>query len=164
MRRWISAGILKVYHPRPEYDYSITHMAVTIKKYIYSGTTIVPNLEEPKLTKFDLKEIDDKRIKILTHTNSNAPFIIDGTDTSVYGLALKKGSSGLYSIQSKQEGLLIKTYQSDLFNNWVSTEWIDGDNGVNAITAIDTRSGSFNIDTLNMSKKVYNMLNRIMVS
>ena len=59
---------------------------------------------------------------------------------------------------------MIKTYQSDLFNNWVSTEWIDGDNGVNAITAIDTSRGSFNIDTLNMSKKVYNMLNRIMLS
>ena len=70
----------------------------------------------------------------------------------------------MWPIQSKQEGLLIKTYQSDLFNNWVSTEWIDGDNGVNAITAIDTSMGSFNIDTLNMSKKVYNMLNRIMLS
>ena len=31
----------------------------------------------------------------------------------------------------------------------------------NAITAIDTSSGSFNIDTLNLSKKVYDMLNRI---
>ena len=89
---------------------------------------------------------------------------LDETDDSVYGLPLQKGTTGLFSIQSKQEGLLIKTYQSDLFNNWVSTEWIDGDNGVNQITAIDTSSGSFNIDTLNMSKKVYNMLNRIMLS
>ena len=111
-----------------------------------------------------MKEIDDKRIEILTHTRSNAPFIIDYTDTSIYGLPLQQGNSGMWPIQSKQEGLLIKTYQSDLFNNWVSTEWIDGDNGVNAITAIDTSSGSFNIDTLNMSKKVYNMLNRIMLS
>ena len=112
----------------------------------------------------DLFPSHDKRISILTHTNSSAPFIIDNTDTSVYGLPLKQGNSGMFPIESKQEGLLIKTYQSDLFNNWVSTEWIDGDNGVNAITAIDTSSGSFNIDTLNMSKKVYNMLNRIMLS
>lgn len=61
-------------------------------------------------------------------------------------------------------GLLVKTYQSDLFNNWVNTEWIDGENGINAITAIDTSSGSFSIDTLNLSKKVYDMLNRIAVS
>lgn len=61
-------------------------------------------------------------------------------------------------------GLFVKTHQSDLFNNWVNTEWVDGDNGINAITAIDTSSGSFNLDTLNLAKKVYNMLNRIAVS
>ena len=62
---------------------------------------------------------------------------------------------------SPLEGLALKTYQSDLFNNWVSTEWIDGSNGINEITAIDTSGGSFTIDELNLSNKVYNMLNRI---
>jgi len=62
------------------------------------------------------------------------------------------------------EGLGLKTYQSDLFNNWVSTEWIDGENGINAITSVDTSSGEFTIDTLELSKKVYDMLNRIAVS
>ena len=61
-------------------------------------------------------------------------------------------------------GLAIKTYQSDLFNNWLKTEWIDGINGINQITAIDTSSGSFTIDALNLANKVYNMLNRIAVS
>ena len=51
-----------------------------------------------------------------------------------------------------------------MFNNWLSTEWIDGTGGINEITAIDTSGGSFNIDTLNLSKKVYDMLNRIAVS
>ena len=162
--RWENAGLLKVYNPRLNYLINPTPGGETIKKYIFNGATLQPNLEEPKLTQFALKEIDDKRIAILTHTNSSAPFIIDNNGTDVYSLPLKKGTSGIYSIESKQEGLLIKTYQSDLFNNWVSTEWIDGDNGVNAITAIDTSQGSFNIDTLNMSKKVYNMLNRIMLS
>ena len=61
-------------------------------------------------------------------------------------------------------GLALKTYQSDININWVNTEWIDGDTGVNAITAIDTSSGSFTLDTLNLAKKVYTMLNRIAVS
>ena len=61
-------------------------------------------------------------------------------------------------------GLAIKTYQSDLFNNWLKTEWIDGSNGINQITAIDTSSGNFTIDALNLANKVYNMLNRIAVS
>lgn len=61
-------------------------------------------------------------------------------------------------------GLLLKTYQSDVNTNWVNTEWIDGETGINAITAIDTSSGSFTLDTLNLAKKVYTMLNRIAVS
>jgi hypothetical protein len=60
----------------------------------------------------------------------------------------------------------VKTYQSDIFNNWVNTEWIDGPNGINAVTAIkiDPESQSFQLDTLNLAKKVYDMLNRIAVS
>ena len=65
--------------------------------------------------------------------------------------------------KTNQFGLWVKTYQSDIFNNWVNTEWIDGDNGINAITAIkiDPESNSFQLDTLNLAKKVYDMLNRI---
>ena len=61
-------------------------------------------------------------------------------------------------------GLILKTHQSDIFNNWINTEWIDGENGISAITAIDTSEGEFTIDTLNLAKKVYDMLNRIAVS
>ena len=58
----------------------------------------------------------------------------------------------------------MKTYQSDIFNNWIKTEWINGENGISAITAISTAGDKFTIDQLNLSKKVYDMLNRIAVS
>ena len=61
-------------------------------------------------------------------------------------------------------GLMLKTHFSDIFNNWVNTEWVDGDNGINKLTSIDTSGGSFSIDTLNLAEKVYNLLNRIAVS
>ena len=51
-------------------------------------------------------------------------------------------------------GLLLKTYQSDIFNNWIKTEWIDGENGISAITAISTTGDKFTIDQLNLSKKI----------
>ena len=35
-----------------------------------------------------------------------------------------------------QVGLAIKTYQSDIFNNWINTEWIDGENGINAQSSL----------------------------
>ena len=68
------------------------------------------------------------------------------------------------TMQSSQEGLGIKTYQSDLFNNWLSTEWIDGVGGINEITRVDTTDGYFTIDAVQLAKKVYDMLNRIAVS
>ena len=61
-------------------------------------------------------------------------------------------------------GLLLKTHQSDLFNNWINTEWIEGENGISAITAVSTAGDEFTIDSLNLAKKVYDMLNRIAVS
>ena len=53
---------------------------------------------------------------------------------------------------------------SDIFNNWINTEWIDGENGINAITAVDVSDGKLELDTLILAKKVYNMLNRIAIS
>ena len=91
------------------------------------------------------------------------PLIIDENSIEPYCLPFKKGDLG-YSNTSKQEGLLLKTYQSDLFNNWIKNEWVNGQNSINEITAIDTSSGSFTIDTLLMSRKVYDMLNRIAIS
>lgn len=61
-------------------------------------------------------------------------------------------------------GLCIKTYQSDLFNNWVNKDWVDGDNGINAVTDVDVSNGKLNLDALNLAQKVYNMLNRIAIS
>ncbi len=61
-------------------------------------------------------------------------------------------------------GLAIKTYQSDLFNNWLNSEWIEGENSIQALTSIDTSSGEFSIDTLNLAQKLYNLFNRIAVS
>ena len=61
------------------------------------------------------------------------------------------------------EGLGLKTYQSDIFNNWINTDWIDGTGGITDLTKIDTSSGSFSLDTLNLSRKIYDLLNRVAV-
>ena len=114
-----------------------------------------------RTTTFQLSDIDTMRERIFAATPNNTPFDVYGQDLMPYKLLYNDAQMKL---PSSQQGLGLKTYQSDLFNNWLSTEWIDGTNGINAITAIDTSSGSFNIDTLNLSKKVYDMLNRIAVS
>lgn len=127
-----------------------------------------------KLSKFDLSNIDDVRNEILAKASSS-PYKINNKSKAPYNLSLQQINNVIpdtndgillrtLSSYYSQEGLGIKTYQSDIFNNWLSTEWIDGTNGINEITAVDTSEGSFKIDTLNLANKVYDMLNRIAVS
>lgn len=132
--------------------------------YVFLGGSILPSQLAPKVTLFPLENIDKMRENILVDTLSTTPFLLNQFSLAPYGLIFEQGDSGLWSKQSSQEGLFLKTYQSDLNNNWVSTEWIDGENGINAITSVNTSEGFFTIDSLQLSKKVYDMLNRIAVS
>lgn len=121
------------------------------------------SIQKPETYAFPLTNIDEMRTAILAHDPA-IPFAISQLmPLAPYNLVLSTIDTGRTS-QCSQEGLALKTYQSDLFNNWINTEWIDGTNGISAVTAIDTTGGSFTIDTLNLSKKVYDMLNRIAVS
>lgn len=130
----------------------------------YWKYTTVQTLPQTPVTlhQFNLSEIDDMREAIL-QASVSTPFDIMTPNLEPYKSLLEEASdvkSALYT----QEGLAIKTYQSDLLNNWLQTDWIDGTNGITAITAIDTTTGKFTLDTLNLAKKVYDMLNRIAVS
>lgn len=114
---------------------------------------------------FELSEIDNLRENILKQ-NKSVPFIVaaDEQQAKPLNYPLTLMSNNQMATQFSQEGLGLKTYQSDIFNNWLNTEWIDGENGINMITAISTTEDYFTLDTLNLSKKVYEMLNRIAVS
>lgn len=115
---------------------------------------------------YELATLDDLReyllsqgtaqVTLTTSNNGGVQYITDvlGRNTTI----------DRYNVSQPLAGLLLKTYQSDIFTNWIQTDWIDGDNGISSITAIDTSSGEFTIDTLNLAKKVYDMLNRIAVS
>jgi len=134
------------------------------------NNTIEVTEGRPQLTEFPLENIDDMRMDILESVRDTTAFIINQNSNAPYGLGLGydyDDTTGEVSKEYKlasQEGLGIKTYQSDLFNNWISTEWIDGSNGINEVTAVSTAGNEFTIDSLNLANKVYNMLNRIAIS
>ncbi len=142
----------------------------------YNSSPTIDNVEdvtegEPQLTEFPLENIDEMRMDILQAVKSTTAFKIDKDTPAPYGLGLGWGGDedldsgdSLFYKEYSQEGLGIKTYQSDLFNNWISTEWIDGSNGINEVTAVSTAGNEFTIDSLNLANKVYNMLNRIAIS
>jgi hypothetical protein len=135
-----------------------------INLYVYDGE-VINNTAKPRIEKFLLENIDLMQESILQAVSSPNAVTITGVDEAPYGPPLRRNSlNGKFSSTSNQEGLALKTYQSDLFNNWIQTDWIDGPNGINEITSIDTTNGSFSIDTLQLSRKVYDMLNRIAIS
>lgn len=121
------------------------------------------NTVKPQVVTFPLINIDNMRDDIL-EAPFNAPFLITGASDAPYGPPLVLHNDEYPTALSSQEGLAVKTYQSDLFNNWVSTDWIDGAGGVNEVTRVSTVGDYFEIDSLIIAKKVYNMLNRIAVS
>lgn len=108
-----------------------------------------------------LEILDDLREQILKAGNQQFN-VVPGTNK--YFTDILGGDNNKLNLKEAGCGLLLKTYQSDIFNNWIKTEWIDGENGISAITAISTTGDKFTIDQLNLSKKVYDMLNRIAVS
>lgn len=117
---------------------------------------------------YPLETIDKMREDILAAGRNvyeiTEPFINDIFDTVIDINDTDPTPSPIPNCAYPMVGLALKTYQSDINTNWVNTEWLDGDSGINTITAIDTSSGSFTLDTLNLAKKVYTMLNRIAVS
>lgn len=118
--------------------------------------------------KYPLEDIDEMRENILaagrTQYNVTEKFITDIFEDVIDVNDISAAPNPIPNSAYPMVGLALKTYQSDINTNWINTEWLDGDTGINSITAIDTSSGSFTLDTLNLAKKVYTMLNRIAVS
>ena len=124
---------------------------------------------EPQLGSFNLENIDTMKLQILQKTPITDRFEIDENSLNPYAFYATELTGGSNfkdqkSVRFPMEQLAVKTYQSDLFQNWIDTEWIDGANGVNEVTKVDTTGNAFTIDALNLAQKVYVMLNRIAIS
>lgn len=132
----------------------------------------MPDNQKIKLTKFQLKNIDDERSKILAAPSTSAYTVNNltmpyGAATATLELPNYNRSKTYYSSNAwySQAGLAVKTYLSDRFNNWLNTEWIDGTTGgINAITAVDVSDGRLTMDALILQKKIFNMLNRVAIT
>lgn len=114
------------------------------------------------MTTFKLEDIDLLRDTILATKGNTKLNLNPGSVPENSGLNIT--TSIFNSRNANLGGLLLKTYDSDVFQNWVKTDWIDGENGISAITAVAVQNGTITIDSLNLQQKVYNMLNRIAVS
>lgn len=136
---------------------------------LVSTTTDTKKFLKTKLGQYNLKLLDQIRDVIL-HKKGNETLTLSGPNLD----ASNNGSTELKNMfdeltlaqANKLGGMLLKTYDSDIFNNWVKTDWIDGAGGITEITSIDitANDGKLTMDALNLQQKVYNMLNRIAVA
>lgn len=126
-------------------------------------TNTDPQDREPQLLAFPLTNIDTILETLQSTMGMGTPAILDNGTIAPVGSIMQGGAQG-YSKLGSQEGLAIKTYQSDKFNNWVNDEWIDGVGGVNDIASVSTASGKFTVEALVLANKVYNLFNRIAIT
>ena len=137
----------------------------------YIDTMTLPT-GEIKVESFPLIDIDNMRESILAKAQSADAWLLNDSagapDEALYPWRYILESQGqadiLEPMKFSQEGLAVKTYLSDLFNNWLDTDWIDGAGGINELTRVDTSDGYFEIDTLNFAEKLYELLNKIVAA
>lgn len=116
---------------------------------------------------FETENLDRARREILKHTDLDEKVIIGAEDNEEaqinflpYSINVEQDNNMKLS-QKELNGLCLKTYQNDIFNTWLSTEYVNTINQISSITPID---GQITIDAIILAKKVYNVLNRIAVS
>ena len=133
----------------------------TIIQGIYTGQfpgdeTLYRNSLKTILNEQKLETLDEIRDEILK-TPGNQEFKINSNPNNNVSNLFKEIQR---AATNKLGGLVIKTYDSDVFNNWVKTDWIDGENGISKVTALKPdEDGTITMDALNLQQKVYNMFN-----
>lgn len=167
---WHNAALNKIETGTPD-DFGVWNKSTGAWQVEMNNTVGVLMSITPKnrvsLKNYPLEDIDEMRDLILQTKGNTTLYVND--EQAEYDLPLYKSfgerlPTGKLNTTSSQYGLALKTYNSDLLQNWINTEWIDGVTGINEISAVDVSDGKLTMDALNLSQKIYNMLNRIAVS
>lgn len=135
----------------------------TVMSVRFKAENQYDGIKDINLVPFRLENIDDMRKYLLTQWDLGTEAVISEENQYYYPYRAVTGkfADGRSKNTAPLNGLVVKTYQSDLFNNWLDTEWI---NEITQSSSIDTSSGSFTIDMLNFKKKLYDHLNRLALS
>lgn len=148
-------------------DSQAINLFVTDKYLIWNSITIEADWQNYKsviqLQPFALRNIDIMRKYLLTQWNLGTEVVISENNQNYlpYNIQTKVYPNKTTGISYPMAGLCVKTYQSDMFNNWLDTEWV---NEITETSAIDVSNGSFTLDMLNFKKKLYDHLNRLAIS
>lgn len=165
-----SNGIHRIVGSQP-YD-KFKYITVAVDYYTFNKND--DGSLQPQVKTFKLDVIDKRREDILSKIKETSPYMInDPTDeinlggnwwTDIVEHKLSPdGSISNTATRAGQEGLFLKTYQSDKLQNWLSTEGIEQ---IDRITAVQVRENEDGQDViilneLNLNQKIFNMLNAV---
>lgn len=167
--RWFNQATGKVQEGTPT-DFGTWNKTTGIWTVLMPATQVgllmsISPKNRVKLVTYPLDTIEEIRDQILQKKGNTTFYIKQGSGTpTLYERFVQRLPNGDLNTTSPQYGLALKTYNSDLLQNWINTEWIDGATGINEISSVDVTDGKLTMDALNLAQKVYNMLNRIAVS
>ena len=149
-------------------------------KYISTSTTVNPTLQYPyfenstitttiveeqggiNLQPFELKNIDNMRKNLLTSWDLGEEYVIESEYEEYPYKALVEINDEDYTNNTRpMQGLVVKCYQSDMFTNWLDSEWVAK---VTEYSKVQVTNGAFTMDMLNLAKKMYNHYNRVAVT
>nr|WAE43665.1 MAG: major capsid protein [Microviridae sp.] len=114
-----------------------------------------------QLHKFNIGLIDTMRYTLLNQAGTAGAYIIPNITDPYTLFNTKPISSTQYASAYNSEGLLIKTYLSDLLNNWIKTTTYDN---ITQNTRVAIVSGAFSIDSLRLANKLNQLLQRVAIS
>lgn len=150
------------------FSVQVDELEIAVTKIPSGQTWYVTSIYSTKRTsleKYPLENLDTIRDRILL-TPGDTVFDISNENMSVAPLKnfAKRSKQGDLNTSFTQYGLCLKTYNSDVYQNWINTEWIEGATGINEASAVNVTDGKLSMDALNLAQKVYNFLNRIAIS
>nr|WAE43707.1 MAG: major capsid protein [Microviridae sp.] len=115
-----------------------------------------------QISEFPLTNIDEMRWAILRAAGDYTAFDIQATGLTPYILPNETiaAPNGTYAYQQKLEGLPLKTYMSDLLNNWVDKTTYDNITNTTSLSV----DAPISIDAIRLAEKTNKLLQRILVA
>lgn len=148
-----------------DWDASGSKIAIETTKVLSTWyISAIYSTKKTALNKWELESLDKLRDLILQTPGNTTCVLTTNDDVPLLKDFAQRNRDNTLKTTTPQYGLCLKTYNSDIYQNWINTEWVEGIQGVNEISAVDVSDGKLSMDALNLAQKVYNMLNRIVVS
>lgn len=141
------------------YIYSMINDEIRFNAVMYEKSN--DEKATPSILTFPLQNIDRMKFEILKDVGLGNEFVVNTVNLEPYNTLHANTGQGYLISKYPLVGLALKTYQSDIFNNLMSTATI---NQVKAATNVAVTNGQFSLDSLYLANKTMKMLTAIAVA